>query len=591
MSPTFKRHLRYAKPYRWLIIGAIGAGILKFSLALLLPWALGYVIDTVIPQVKEHGDFSGLWRVLGLLTLAFILRGVVTYYRSIWSAIAEQRTIFDIRVDLFRHVQRLSLAYHSNRRTGQTTSRLINDLNAAEGTLERGLVSISMDLFFLVGVIIFLMVWDWRLATVSMFTLPIYGLVFRYLNPRLRRISTAVQAAMEELSGEATEKIAGLRVVISFVREKTEELSFFRRHRHYYAQVVQRERLRMVLTSIAEFLQSFGPILVIFYGSYLVATSGGAFTIGELVTFYGFLSHLYLPTRRLADYSAQLAQKLAALDRVFEVLDSQPDIQDNPNAMPLLKAAGALEFRDVQFAYTPAQPVLKGLSFKVEAGQAVAVVGRSGAGKSTLMSLVPRFYDVNGGAILIDGHDVRDLTVRSLREKIGIVHQDPILFTGTVRENILYGRNSAADAEMREAARMAHVDEFVESLPQAYDTLVGERGITLSGGQKQRLSIARAFLRNPSILILDEATSNLDSGAELIIQDALRELMRGRTTLVIAHRLSTIVDCDFVVVLSDGRLTQQGPHDELIHQAGPYRQFCKEQFGDVRLEDIARRAI
>jgi subfamily B ATP-binding cassette protein MsbA len=305
------------------------------------------------------------------------------------------------------------------------------------------------------------------------------------------------------------------------------------------------------------------------------------------VTFYGFLSHLYLPTRRLADYSALLQERLAALDRVFEVLDTVPDIADAPEAKPLIVRRGAIEFDHVWFGYAPDAPVLSDVHLQIEPGLSVALVGRSGAGKSTLVNLVPRFYDVTQGAVRIDGQDVRDVTIRSLRDHIGMVLQDSILFSGTLRENIMYGRRNATEAEMRRAAEMAHVDQFVQEFPKGYDTVVGERGLTLSGGQKQRVSIARAFLRDPRILILDEATSSLDSGAEQAIQDALMELMRGRTTLVIAHRLSTIVDCDMAVVLENGRIVEAGRHAELLHNRGLYFTLCEEQFGGAGMDDIS----
>lgn len=598
MSPTFRRFLKYTRPYRWLMIGAIACGVLKFSLALFLPGVFGYVIDHVLlAKLPPQEQLTQLVAALGILTLVLILRIPATYLRSYWCELASMRTIFDIRSDLFRHIQRLSLSYHNRKRTGSTISRLINDLNTAQEILDKGIVSLCMDSIFLCGVVLFLHILDWRLALASLFTLPFYGAMFRALNPRLRRASIHVQEEMEEMSGEATEKIAGLPVIMAFAREKTEELNFFKRHRRYYAYVLKRVRLQMILESTAEFLTAFGPVVVILYGGYRCATDAmipgldNPMTPGKLVAFYGFLNHLYLPTRRLADYSAQLQIKLAALDRVFEVLSNEPDILDAPSAKPLAHCEGLLEFRDVQFAYTADKPVLRGIGFSIEPGQAVAVVGRSGAGKSTLASLVSRFYDVQEGCVLIDGRDVREITLNSLRQQVGVVLQDTILFSGTIRENILYGRHGASEVEMLRAAEMAHVTEFVKALPNGFDAIIGERGITLSGGQKQRLSIARAFLRDPRILILDEATSNLDSGAEQIIQDAIRNLMRGRTTLVIAHRLSTIIDCDFVVVVENGRMVQRGSHQELIHQQGPYRQFCEEQFGDVRLEDLTKKAM
>jgi len=588
-SKNFWRFLQYARPYWALVLGATFFGILKFTMALALPASLGLVTKYVILE-----DFTiaekvvRLFVLLGLLTLALLARTPVAFFRSYLAAKAGHKTIFDLRRDLFRHVQRLSLAYYHRRRTGNITARLIEDLNQATGILNHGFISVGMDLVFLTVVVAFLLVLDWRLAAVSLCTLPIYGVVFHYANPHLRKAATAVQEEMEEMSGHVTERLMGLQVVKSFVRESAEDQSFLERLHRHYGKVLTRVRLRTTLTSVAEFLQAFGPVVVITYGGY--RTIRDPSFLPQLIVFYGFIQHLYLPTRRLADCSAIIQEKMAAVSRVFDVLDSEPDIQDAPDARELPEIVGHLRFENVSFGYSPEIPLLKHVSFEAKPGQAVAVVGRSGAGKTTLVNLVARFFDVHDGIIKVDGHDVRDVKVQSLRRNIGMVLQDTILFTGTVRDNIVYGKRGATEAEMLEAARMAHVDEFVRQMPEGYDTQVGERGVTLSGGQKQRLSIARAFLCDPRILILDEATSNLDSRAEAIIQEALRELMRGRTTLVIAHRLSTVIACDFALVIDDGRIVEQGNHHDLIRRDGLYRQLCEEQFGTLGLEELSYTA-
>ncbi len=588
MSPTFRRFIRYAQPYWRLSLGSIICGLLKFSLALLLPGALGLIVKYAVESDLDTSQkLARLAIILASLVAAFLLRAPITYWRTYLAELAGNRAIFDLRSDLYRHIQRLSLAYHQNRRTGETLSRLVSDINAAQGILDRGIITAVVDMLFLTGVVIFLFALDWELAAVSLITLPLYGICISFLNPRMRRASEAVQEQVSEMSGEITEKLSGLPVVLAFAREKTEELNFFDLHRQYFDNMLRRVRVQATLFTGTEFLTAAGPLVVIGFGGYRVIQ--GSLDLAHFVWFYTFISHLYLPTRRLADCSAIVQDCLAAMDRVFEVFDEVPDIVDRPTAIPLRNPRGLVEFRHVHFEYTPGVPVLQDVSFTAAPDQVVAIVGRSGAGKSTLVNLLPRFYDVRMGGVYIDGHDVRDLQVRSLRETIGVVSQDTILFSGSIRDNILYGRRGATEAEMLAAARMAHVDEFVDGLREGYDTVIGERGVKLSGGQKQRLSIARAFLRDPRILILDEATSNLDSHAENIIQVALADLMRGRTTLVIAHRLSTVVDCDRVIVLDAGRIIEQGTHDELILARGPYRDLCEEQFGYVRFEGLSSR--
>ena len=588
MTPSFWRFMRYTRPYWHLCAGSISCGVIKFSLALLLPIALGLVIKNLGETgLAANEQLGRLALILGALVVAFLCRAPITFYRTYFAELAGNRTIFDIRRDLYRHIQRLSLAYHANQRTGSTIARLISDINAAQGILDRGVISACIDFLFLTGVVITLFILDWRLAAVSLLTLPIYGAAIIFLNPRLRKANGQIQEQVSRMSGEVTEKLTGLSVVMSFVREKSEELNFFKHHRGYLDRVLHKTRIQSVHMASTEFLTAAGPLVVIGYGGYRVIT--GDLALWEFVMFYGFISHLYLPTRRLADVSPIMQECLAAMDRVFEIFDEHPDINDAPGAAPLRNPEGHLEFRQVHFGYTPEQPVLSDITLDIPPGQSVAIVGRSGAGKSTLVNLVPRFYDVSLGEIRVDGHNIRDLRIKSLRESIGIVMQDTILFSGTIGENILYGRKGATETEMIEAARMAHVDEFVDDLPDRYDTLIGERGVKLSGGQKQRVSIARAFLRDPRILILDEATSNLDSRAENIIQDALSQLVRGRTTLVIAHRLSTIVDSDRVIVLEEGRIIQEGTHDTLIQTPGAYRDLCEEQFGYVRLDGLENR--
>lgn len=581
-SPTFWRFLRYARPYRIWMAGSIISGVLKFSLALMLPLSLGIVTDYVIlPDLPVEERVQRLEWIIAVLLLVYLIRIPIGFFRMYLAELAGNRTIFDVRQQLYRHLQRLSLEYYTRQRTGSVTSRLINDVNTAQGILDRGVMSVAVDFIFLVGVVAVLLFANWKLTVVSLFTLPMYGAVFGALNPKLREASRDVQAKMSDLSGEVNEKLAGQSVVIAFVREATERLHFMKHHREYFNFVMRRVRLNVTLNTLGEFLTMVGPMIVISYGGYQVIQQH--LTLGELIAFNGIVAHLYLPTRRLADATAALQVQLAAMDRVFEVMDVVPDIRDKADAPSAKVAKGRIDFKNVSFGYLADQEILHNINLSIEPGQAVALVGPSGGGKTTLIKLVPRFYDVWSGSVEIDGQDVRDVTQYSLRNHIGMVMQDPILFNATIRDNILYGRVNATESEMLDAARMAHVNEFIADMPTGYDTIIGERGVTLSGGQKQRVSIARAFLRNPRILILDEATSNLDSHAEAIIQDALEKLMRGRTTLVIAHRLSTIIDCDKVIVLDGGHIIQTGAHAELVLQTGLYRELCEEQFGAVQM--------
>jgi subfamily B ATP-binding cassette protein MsbA len=518
--------------------------------------------------------------VVGLSLLAlYSLLGVASFYRSYWSGQAGHRLIFDLRYALYQHIQGMSHSFFDERRSGTIVARFVSDIQLAQNFVGSALTNVWMDSASLGFVVWILFVLERRLAWVALTVIPFYVVLIRYFSPRIKAASLSVQEMLGDFSGDLQEKIAGVAVVKAFNREQHEARRFYRSSRTLLDLTLRNVALSSANQAGTTLLTSVAPLAVVWAASAMILH--GTLSVGTMIAFYAYLGSLYLPLQRFSELSVVVSNSLAAIDRIFEFFDIRPEVAEAGDARRLEQVKGRVAFHDVSFSYPSRRnghPALSGVSLEVASGETVAIVGRSGAGKSTLVSLIPRFYDVADGAVCIDGIDVRRVTLASLRDHIGIVPQDSILFSGTLQENLLYGKPDATESEVLAAARAANADEFIAQLPDGYLTVVGERGLRLSGGQRQRMAIARTFLKDPRILILDEATAALDSESENLIHDVLRRLMHGRTTFIIAHRLSTVMNADRIVVIERGAICEVGRHADLLARRGVYSQLYQEQF-------------
>ena len=487
--------------------------------------------------------------------------------------------MFDLRHALFNHLQRLSLRFYDQERAGSIISRVMNDIGVAQQMVSGGVINVIMDTAMITAVLYITFRLNVTLTLVALTVMPFYVLTYRNLNPKIRSASRRIQEKLAQISGDLFETVSAIAVVQSFTREKSEEKSFVSQIHKHYDRVMRQVVLRNSLSSISQCLSRLGTALILLYGGRLVLQR--QLTMGELVAFYTYVAQLYAPVVRFSEVNDVVQTAIAAIDRIFELFDEVPDVQDVRKPVRRHRIRGEVEFRNVTFEYTPGIPVLHDVDFRVEPGRMVALVGHSGSGKSTIANLLLRFYDVAQGQILIDGIDVRNYAIKSLRQQIGLVLQETILFSGSLRENIEYGRLNATDEDIAAAAKAANAHDFVLELEDGYETEVGERGVKLSGGQKQRVAITRVMLKNPRILVLDEATSALDSESENLVQEALFRLMQGRTTIVIAHRLSTVTAADEILVIGNGRVIERGTHEELLENGGYYRHICEEQFKGI----------
>ena len=572
------RFLAYVRPYWKYVAIATGTGLVKFLVPLVFPWMLKVLLDDVVLKKglsmaqREH---TTLYLVLGVLALNGVWM-IATYYRTVYAAIAGHRMIRDLRVALFDHVQRLSHAFFMRHQTGAIVSRVVSDISLAQNFVGSALTNVWMDSILVIALLIILFSIHPMMAAVSLVLMPIYILSLRFVGPKIRLSTREVQQRLEVLSGGLQEKMAGVSVVKGFAREPQETQLFAAHANKLLNKVMYSVRYTAVNEMLVGMVVHSAPVLVVWYGIYQII--GGQLTVGELTQFLLYLSMFYFPLQRLSDLSVVLSNALAAIDRIFEYFDTQPHVAEDPNAQPLDECRGEIIFDNMTFGYEADKPVLRDIDLTIAPGETIALVGPSGAGKTTFANLIPRFYDPSSGRVLLDGHDLRELQLASLRRHIGIVNQDTTLFSGTVQENLLLARPDATLEEIHAALDAANAREFVEELPEGLWSEIGERGAVLSGGQKQRLALARAFLKNPKILLLDEATSALDSRAERHIQQALARLLQGRTSVVIAHRLSTILNADRIVVLEGGRIVEIGRHGELLGRGGLYAQLYYEQF-------------
>ncbi len=576
---SIKRYMKFVKPYKWQIIITILIGIVKFSIPLLTPALLGYIIDDVIGAngLTRDEQLSKLFMLMGLMFFIFVVvRPPVEYYRQYYAQWTASKILFDIRDKMYGHIQKLSFKYYSNAKGGEIISRVINDVEETKNFVITGLMNVWLDLVTILIAVGIMMALDVQLTLVSLLLLPLYAFSIKYFFGKLRRLTRDRSQALAEVQGYLHERVQGMSVIKSFAIEDHEQKQFNKENGNFLKKALTHTSWNAKSFAAVNTITDVAPLIVILFAGYQVIS--GDMTLGTMVAFYGYIDLLYAPLRRLMNSSTTLTQSLASMDRVFEFLDVPYDIEDRPNAYECKDVQGTIKFENVSFSYGEDENLaLKNINLEVKRGETVALVGMSGGGKSSLVSLIPRFYDVSEGRILLDGIDIRNFKVRSLRDNIGMVMQDSILFSDSVRANILLGKPEATDKEVYEAASAANAHDFILQLPSGYETKVGERGVKLSGGQKQRVSIARVFLKNPPILVLDEATSALDLESEHLIQEALEKLSKDRTTFIIAHRLSTITHADKIVLIEHGEITEIGTHQELMDKQGAYYNLFKIQ--------------
>ena len=568
----YKQLLAFIKPYKMRLALGVVCMIVAALGYLVVPWLIRNVVDGVL----QNKDLGLLTLIVIAILIIFLIRGFATYGQNYMMAYVGQRVVIDIRETLFKHLQRLDQAYFDTRKTGVIMSNITSDVGALQQAIVDNLISFMTEVVTLVGSLVFMFYLDWKLSLLTLIIVPVVLGLTNVFGKRLRSAGHEVQGRTADITAFLQEVISGARVIRSFARESFEFKRFEKENKNNFDAAMKATKLTAIMGPMVEFSAAIAVVVILWYGGYSVVQ--GYITAGSLIAFLIYAINLANPVKRLTQVYGNIQKALAAGDRVIDILETQPHVKELPTAKMMDHVKGEVHFDNVQFSYDAENLALKGVTLHVKPGETVAIVGPSGAGKSTIANLLPRFYDVTGGSIRIDGMDIREATFTSLRENIGLVPQDTMLFNASVRDNILYGRLDATDEEVLAAAKAANAIEFIEKLPQGFDTMVGERGNSLSGGQRQRIAIARAILKNPSILILDEATSALDTESEKIVQEALERLMKGRTALVIAHRLSTVQHADHIVVLQQGSVVEEGTHDELLALQGLYSHLYTVQF-------------
>lgn len=566
------RALKYIKPY-WK--RGLAAGICTIIAAGGTAY-LPFVIKDMVDQVLSEKNTTMLnWIVLSIIVV-FVIRGIAYYGQSYLMNYVGQRVIIDIRKAVFEKLQRLSMSFYDKHKTGTIMSYVTNDVSALQSAMVDNVVEMITETVILVASIVMMIYLDWKLFLVTFATFPVVLFFIDSFGKRIRKSGSRIQEAAADITSVLQEVASSPRVIKSFVREGYEVERFDKENMNNFRANMKYAQLSSTLTPTIEFVAAVGVSIILWYGGNSVIN--GSITAGSLVAFLTYAVNISNPIKRLSRVIGNIQKALAAAQRVFDVLDLPEVIKNAPDAKALPKVKGDVRFNDVSFAYNENEEVLSHVSFEVKPGEMIAFVGPSGAGKSTVASLLPRFYDATNGSITIDGEDIRKVTLDSLREQVGIVPQETVLFNGSVYDNILYGRLDATREEVEAAAKAANAHDFIMQLPNGYETMLGDRGMNISGGQRQRISIARAILKNPQILILDEATSALDTESERVVQEALDRLMVGRTSFVIAHRLSTIKNADKIMVLEKGQLIEQGNHDELMAMDGLYAHLYKIQY-------------
>ncbi len=563
----YRRLLSYLWPYWKRLLLSVICMLFVSGSNLIVPW----IIKDMVDQVLTDKNVEMLYLIIVAILVIFAIRGVTTFGHRYLMGFIGQRVITDLRARLFTHLQKLSISYYDRRRTGDIMSNLTNDIQALQAAIVDNFIILVQESAIFVGSFISMVYLQWKLTALCLVIVPMVSYIIKFFGKKLHSSGGVVQEKLADVTSMLQESIMGVRIVRSFNRSAFEIERFRQVNEANFKANVKTIQQSSQLTPFVEFFAALAVVAIIWYGG--MSVIDGVMTSGELIAFLIYAINLANPTRRVAEAFGNIQKSLAAADRIFAILDTDPEVAEKPDAKPLSVPEGRVEFRHVAFSYEAGHPVLTDVNFTANPGETVALVGPSGAGKTTIANILPRFYDVTGGEVLIDGVDIRDVTIGSLREAIGMVPQDTLLFNTTIKNNILYGRLDATEEEIWDAVRAANAEAFIRALPDEIETKVGDRGLMLSGGQRQRIAIARALLKNPSILILDEATSALDTESEKIVQDALDKLLVGRTAFVIAHRLSTIRTADVILVIAGGVIAERGTHEELMAKGGLYHEL------------------